>query len=79
MTDFSDLQGKVAVITGGGGIIGQALASGMGQAGITVVILDISAERAVAAADSVSAATGCRAAGLSADVTDKVSLVNRVR
>ena len=75
MTDFSDLKGKVAVITGGGGIIGLALASGMGRAGITVVILDISAERAVAAADAVSAATGCRAAGLSADVTDKVSLV----
>ena len=71
MTDFSDLKGKVAVITGGGGIIGQSLAGGMGKAGLTVVILDISAGRAVAAAESVSAATGCRAIGLSADVTDK--------
>ncbi len=75
MIDFSDLNGKVAVITGGGGIIGQALASGMGKAGITVVILDLDSEKAKAAADSVSAVTGCRATVLSADVTDKASLI----
>ncbi len=75
MADFSDLKGKVAVITGGGGVIGLALARGLGNAGVTVVILDISDERGYAAAEKVSADTGCQAAGLGADVTDKPSLI----
>ena len=75
MIDFSDLKGKVAVITGGGGVIGQALACGLGSAGVTVVILDISDEKGSAAAEKVSSDTGCQAAGLGADVTDKTSLI----
>lgn len=75
MIDFSDLKGKVAVITGGGGVIGLALARGLGSEGVTVVILDISDERGSSAAEKVSADTGCQAAGLGADVTDKTSLI----
>jgi NAD(P)-dependent dehydrogenase (short-subunit alcohol dehydrogenase family) len=72
---FSDLKGKVAVLTGGGGVIGKALAVGMGNAGITVVILDINPERGVAVAAEVSAETGCKAFGFGADATDKDSLI----
>jgi len=73
--DFSDLKGKVAVITGGGGVIGKALALGMSNAGITVVILDISTERGAAAAAEVATATGGKAYGFGADATNKESLI----
>lgn len=74
-SDLSDLNGKVAVITGGGGIIGKALAAGMCSAGITVVILDINPERGAAAAAEVEKATGGKAFGFGADATNKESLV----
>jgi NAD(P)-dependent dehydrogenase (short-subunit alcohol dehydrogenase family) len=73
--DFSDLKGKVAVLTGGGGVIGKALATGMSNAGITVVILDISPERGAAAAQEVAAITGGKLFGFGADATNKESLV----
>jgi NAD(P)-dependent dehydrogenase (short-subunit alcohol dehydrogenase family) len=73
--DFSDLKDKVAVLTGGGGVIGRALATGMSNAGITVVILDISAERGAAAAQEVAAVTGGKLFGFGADATNKESLV----
>jgi NAD(P)-dependent dehydrogenase (short-subunit alcohol dehydrogenase family) len=73
--DFSDLKGKVAVLTGGGGVIGKALATGMSNTGITVVILDISAERGAAAAKEVAEVTGGRLFGFGADATNKESLI----
>jgi NAD(P)-dependent dehydrogenase (short-subunit alcohol dehydrogenase family) len=72
--DFSDLKGKVAVITGGGGIIGKALATGLGNAGMVVVILDINPERGSAVALEVASETKCRAFGFGADATNKESL-----
>ncbi|HPT11612.1 MAG TPA: SDR family oxidoreductase [Bacteroidales bacterium] len=73
--DFSDLNGKVAVLTGGGGVIGKALATGMSRSGITVVILDISPERGAAAAEEVAAVTGGKLFGFGADATNKESLI----
>lgn len=75
MIDFSDLKGKTAAITGGGGVIGQALATGLGNAGCTVIILDINPERGVNVARQVAKETGCKAFGFGADVTDKESLL----
>ncbi len=72
---FTDLKGKVAVITGGGGVIGKALAVGMGNAGMVVVILDINSERSKVVASEVAAETGCKAYGFGADATDKESLI----
>jgi len=39
-----DIQNKVAVVTGGGGVLGSNISKGLLQAGATVVILDIRAE-----------------------------------
>ncbi len=72
--DFSDLKGKVAVITGGGGVIGKSLAKGMGNAGMIVVILDINPDRGNAVAAEIAAETGCQAYGFGADATNKESL-----
>jgi len=44
MNDFLDifsLEGKVAVITGGAGILGQSIAKGLGNAGAKIAICDI--------------------------------------
>lgn len=75
MIDFSDIKGKVTAITGGGGVIGKALATGLGNAGAVVIILDINPERGAAVADEVAKETGCKAIGLGTDVTNKESLL----
>ncbi len=49
MTD-KPLQGKVAVVTGAGGGIGRQFSQALGQAGAAVVMADINAEAANAAA-----------------------------
>jgi NAD(P)-dependent dehydrogenase (short-subunit alcohol dehydrogenase family) len=44
--DFSDLNGKVGVITGGAGIIGYAISEAMVSTGIKTAIIDIDREAA---------------------------------
>ena len=43
---MNDLSGKVAVITGGGGVLCSAIAEGLAQAGVKTVLLDIAADKA---------------------------------
>jgi NAD(P)-dependent dehydrogenase (short-subunit alcohol dehydrogenase family) len=67
------LAGRVAVVTGGTGAIGGALATGLAQAGARVVVIARSAdgvERTVQALE----ATGHEALGISADVLDATGL-----
>lgn len=90
MTDNADaiftpeetsLAGQVAVITGGGGGIGRAMALGLASAGADIVIADIVPERCEETAQRVES-LGRRALGLPVDVsaTDQVSqLVERSR
>jgi len=62
------LDGRVALVSGGGGAIGSALAVALGGAGARVVVASRSAEHAEAAAERVRAASAeCLA--LAADVT----------
>jgi NAD(P)-dependent dehydrogenase (short-subunit alcohol dehydrogenase family) len=70
------LKGKVCVITGGGGVIGLALAKGLGFAGIQTAILDINAEIAEKAAKEVESLTGTRTIPVAANVLDKQSLID---
>ena len=74
-TTFDDLKGKVCVITGGAGVIGSALAEGLGYAGVKVAILDINEELASKAAENVKKVTGTEAAGFKANVLDRASLI----
>jgi NAD(P)-dependent dehydrogenase (short-subunit alcohol dehydrogenase family) len=74
-TTFDDLKGKVCVITGGAGVIGSALAEGLGNAGIKVAILDIDEQQANLAAERIQKNTGSRAGGFKANVLDKDSLL----
>src|SRR2546423_14510576 len=52
------LHGQVAIVTGGTGVLGAALAHGLARAGATVVILGRRRERAEAVAAEIAAARG---------------------
>ena len=56
---MTDLQGKIAIVTGASGGIGQAVAVAMAEAGADVAICGQNQERLAATAEKV-AATGCR-------------------
>jgi NAD(P)-dependent dehydrogenase (short-subunit alcohol dehydrogenase family) len=71
------LEGRVAIVTGGAGGIGQAYAAGLADAGAAVVIADINAEAAEAAANML-AGDGHRAIGAALDVTDPASAASMV-
>ena len=65
---MSRLAGKVAIVTGGAGAIGHAVAQAMAAEGAAVVIGDLERERAEAAAAAIRDAGG-RAAGVAVDVS----------
>lgn len=74
MNNLNDLKDKVCVITGGGGVIGASLATGLATAGIITVILDINEEAAKKVATTVQEETGTNAFGMKANVLDRESL-----
>ncbi len=71
---FSDLRNKVCVITGGAGVIGKALAIGLGSAGVKIALFDLNKEMADKVAAEVQKETGSIAIGVEANVLDKSSL-----
>lgn len=68
-----DLKDKVAVITGGGGILCSVMAKAMAKAGAKVAILDLNGEAAEKVAAEI-VADGGQAIGLSANVLELASL-----
>jgi NAD(P)-dependent dehydrogenase (short-subunit alcohol dehydrogenase family) len=73
MTDLFDLTGEVAVVIGGTGVLGGAMAEGLAAAGARVAVLGRNAERGEARAAVIRAAGG-RAAFVAADAIDRGSL-----
>jgi 2-keto-3-deoxy-L-fuconate dehydrogenase len=67
------LDGKAAIITGGGSGIGQAIARRFAASGATVHICDLHLDRASATARQISEATGGIAFAVQCDVTDAAS------
>ena len=68
-----DLTGKVAVVTGGGGILCSTMAKALAGCGAKVAILDLKQESAQKVADEITA-NGGAALGLGANVLDIESL-----
>ena len=71
---FDDLRGKVAVITGGAGMIGSSLGQMISQMGCKTVIMDINEIKAVEIAREVSEKSEIPSIGIYANVLDKLSL-----
>lgn len=72
MNGLFDLSGKVAVVTGGAGLIGSSLCEGLAEHGATVVLVDTDKTAAAAVADSVDGEIVVRTADitLESDVED---------
>jgi 3-oxoacyl-[acyl-carrier protein] reductase len=67
-----DFTGKVAIVTGSGGGIGQAYAEALAVAGASVVVADIAEENAAAVAAAITASGGI-AESIRVDVSDPAS------
>jgi len=67
---FPDLPDKVAVITGGGGVLCSTIAAGLAGQGVQLAVLDIRHEGAQVVADRICSAGG-RAIAIQCDVLDK--------
>jgi len=72
---FEELQGKICVLTGGGGTIGSSLGLALGSAGIKTAILDVVEDLAIETAESVYKKTGTESLGIMTDVLNKDSLL----
>lgn len=73
MNDLN-LKDKVAVITGGAGIICSTMARSLAAHGVKTVILDLNKEAAMETAKQIEKEFGVASIGVSASVLDKVSL-----
>ena len=77
MSEFAnpfDLTGRVAVITGGAGLLGVQHARALARAGASPVLVDLFGERASEQAEGLAREFGVPAMGLECDITDAAAL-----
>ena len=68
-----DLTDKVAVVTGGGGVLGSYFAKALAECGAKVAIIDLNQEPADKVANEINQAGG-KAIGVAANVLDREAL-----
>jgi NAD(P)-dependent dehydrogenase (short-subunit alcohol dehydrogenase family) len=71
---FSDLNGKVCVITGGAGVLGSAMVKALASVGMKIAIADINKEVANSVAADIAKEFNAKVIGVEANVLDKLSL-----
>lgn len=79
MTDIAyrdrfDLSGKVAIVTGGAGILGQHFCAGLAESGATVAVVDLDEGKVLELARSLSDRYRGKAIGVRCDVSDPESV-----
>ena len=72
MTNYFDLTGRSALVTGAAGGIGSAVAQALADAGAAVLVTDLDKDAAAAVAERISA-NGGRAESAALDVSDRES------
>lgn len=73
MFNHENLNGRVAVVTGGGGVLCSGFAKDLASQGVKVAVLDLNEAAAQAVADDIKAAGGT-AIGVACNVLEKESL-----
>lgn len=76
--DLFKLNDRVAVITGGAGMLGARYADAIAEAGGSPVLVDLDGERASQIADEIAVRHGVKAVGIATDITSKTD-VDRLR
>ena len=71
-----DLTGRVAIITGGAGLLGVKHAEAIAEMGGIPVLLDLNGEKARARAEEIAATFGVQALGLTTDVTQSQAIAD---
>ena len=71
-----DLTGRVAIVTGGSGLLGRQHGAVLAAAGAHVVLLDLPSTDPPACAAALTAAHGSDCLGLGVDITDEASIQN---
>jgi NAD(P)-dependent dehydrogenase (short-subunit alcohol dehydrogenase family) len=74
MMNDLNLKNKVAVITGGAGIICSTMARSLSTQGVRTVILDLNSDAAVKVAEEIEKESGVESIGIGASVLDRNSL-----
>lgn len=74
MKDIFKLDGKVAIVTGGAGGIGEALAMGLSMHGATVVVSSRNPEAIEKVAEKITGESGNESVAIVSDVTDENSV-----
>ncbi len=74
MSDMFRLDGKVVVVIGGAGGIGEIMAKGLAAQGAKVVVASRNLEKISAIAKTIGSETKAETLGLAVDVTDKASV-----
>lgn len=69
-----DLKDKVAVVTGGAGILGQHFCAGLAEAGAKVAVVDLHEAKAIEIADQIGQRYSTQAIGVGCDVSDPDSV-----
>ena len=76
--ELFNLQDRVAIITGGAGLLGQQYAVALGQAGAHAIVADMNSEEANQLATRVTNLTGVKAVGIETDISNKQSVEEMV-
>lgn len=79
MDGFFRLDNQIAVVVGGAGGIGEAIAMGLGQFGAKVVVASRSLDAITNVAEKIAKETGTETAPLQVDVTDEESMRTLVK
>jgi NAD(P)-dependent dehydrogenase (short-subunit alcohol dehydrogenase family) len=73
LDDLFGLDGKVALLTGGGGVLAGAIGKGLANTGVKVILADLDKERAKEAAEEICSDQG-EAYGIGMNVLERKSL-----